>query len=187
MDIELVNGNYKSINSLKWTDIPDFVVVTGKNGSGKTQLLELIHHQLGTDQNHKNNIARIPTNPFFEVDLKVDNFNYSDKEVVYLPATWDLSNLGAINSSTFSETINTLHQQIIGTSRNAAYNELSEIVIEIINKPIKSITLQDVQSHLPLDHFDYINRIRLHEGMNEIFLGYNLTSASLRAAEYSQQ
>ena len=33
MDIELSSGEYKSIKSLNWIDIPDFVVVTGKNGS----------------------------------------------------------------------------------------------------------------------------------------------------------
>jgi len=180
MDIELSEGSYKSIKSLKWEDIPDFVVVTGKNGSGKTQLLELIHHQLGTNQNHKNNIARNPTIPFFGVVLNVRNFNATDKEVIYLPATWSLSNLGAINSSTFTNTINTLHQTIIGTNRNAAYTELSEIVKEKIGKPPNTISLRDVQNNLPLDHFDYINRIQLHEGLNEIFLGYHLKSAELR-------
>lgn len=180
MDIELISGKYKSIKSIKWSDIPDFVVVTGKNGSGKTQLLELIHYQLGTDVIHKNNIARNPTNPFYGVELKATNCNFSDKEVIYLPATWSLSNLGAINSSTFSNTIQTLHNHLIGTSTNAAYAELSEIVKEKINKPINLISLIDVQNNLPLDHFDYINRIQLHEGLNEIFLGYHLRSAELR-------
>lgn len=183
MDIELKECSYKSIKSLKWEEIPNFVVVTGKNGSGKTQLLELIHHQLGTDQNHKNNVARNPTLPFYGVNLDVSNFNCTDKEVIYLPATWSLSNLGAINASSFSNTINTLHQTIIGTSRNAAYTELSEIVKEKIGKQPTSITVQDVQNNLPLDHFDYINRIQLHEGLNEIFLGYHLKSAELRDAE----
>ena len=180
MDIDLTEGTYKSIKSLKWEDIPDFVVVTGKNGSGKTQLLELIHHQLGTDQNHKINVARNPTLPFFGVKLNVSNFNCTDKEVIYLPATWSLGNLGAINASSFSSTINTLHQSIIGTSRNAAYNELSEIVKEKIGKLPNTISIRDVQNNLPLDHFDYINRIQLHEGLNEIFLGYHLKSAELR-------
>jgi ABC-type Mn2+/Zn2+ transport system ATPase subunit len=180
MDIELTSGNYKSIKSLKWEEIPDFVVVTGKNGSGKTQLLELIHHQLGTDKDHKNNIARNPINPFYGVVLDVRNFNATAKEVVYLPATWSLSNLGAINASSFTETINTLHNTIIGMSRNSAYAELAEIVKEKIGKPSNTISLQDVQNNLPLDHFDYINRIQLHEGLNEIFLGYHLKSAELR-------
>ena len=180
MDIELTKGTYKSIKSLKWDNIPDFVVVTGKNGSGKTQLLELINHQLGTDQNHKNNIARNPINPFFEVELNVSDFISTEKEVIYLPATWSLSNLGAINSSSFTNTITKLHQNIIGTNSDAAYTELSEIVKEIIGKSSTSISVLDVQNNLPLDHFDYINRIQLHEGLNEVLLGYHLKSAELR-------
>jgi energy-coupling factor transporter ATP-binding protein EcfA2 len=42
MDIRLVEGRYKSISTLDWRDIPKFAVITGANGSGKTQLLELI-------------------------------------------------------------------------------------------------------------------------------------------------
>ena len=187
MDIELIKGNYKSIKSLKWVDIPDFVVVTGKNGSGKTQLLELIHYELGSEQQHKNNILRNPADPFHGVQLKVDNFSCSNKEVIYLPATWSLSNLGGINATSFTNTINTLHTHIIGTSKNAAYTELAQIVSEKINKPATAITTQDVQQNLPLDHFDYINRIQLHEGLNEIFLGYHLKSAELRDAGYTPQ
>lgn len=187
MDIELKKGTYKSIKSLKWEDIPNFVVVTGKNGSGKTQLLELINNQLGTDQNHKNNIVRNPADPFFEVDLNVSNFNSTYKEVIYLPATWSLSNLGAINSTSFTNTITKLHQHIIGTNRDVAYTELSEIVKEIIGKPPNSISLLDVQNNLPLDHFDYINRIQLHEGLNEILLGYHLKSAELRDSGYTPE
>lgn len=33
---------YKSIRNITWKDIPDFAVLTGTNGSGKTQLLELL-------------------------------------------------------------------------------------------------------------------------------------------------
>ena len=180
MDIELTKGTYKSIKSLKWEDIPNFVVVTGKNGSGKTQLLELINHQLGTDQRHKNSISQNPTNPFFEVELNVSDFSATNKEVIYLPATWSLSNLGAINSTSFTNTINKLHQHIIGTKSDVTYTELSEIVKETVGKPTNSISLLDVQNNLPLDHFDYINRIQLHEGLNEILLGYHLKSAELR-------
>lgn len=36
------NQSYKSIDSLEPTDLPDFTVITGINGSGKSQLLEAI-------------------------------------------------------------------------------------------------------------------------------------------------
>jgi predicted ATPase len=42
VDIRLIEGRYKSISTLDWRGIPKFALITGANGSGKTQLLELI-------------------------------------------------------------------------------------------------------------------------------------------------
>lgn len=47
MDIRITDGQYKSLNALAWTGIPKFAVITGGNGSGKTQLLELIARAAG--------------------------------------------------------------------------------------------------------------------------------------------
>jgi predicted ATPase len=47
MDFRLVEGRYKSFSTLDWRDIPPFSVITGANGSGKTQLLELIARSAG--------------------------------------------------------------------------------------------------------------------------------------------
>src|ERR1700722_1252938 len=48
------NGSkpYKSIDHLIWEDIPPFSVVTGLNGSGKTQLLELLAYFLTKTNYH---------------------------------------------------------------------------------------------------------------------------------------
>jgi predicted ATPase len=37
------DGKYKSIGPFEWNEIPSFVVITGLNGTGKSQLLRLIH------------------------------------------------------------------------------------------------------------------------------------------------
>ncbi len=37
-----IEGRYKSISDLKWSDVPPFAVITGVNGTGKSQLLEII-------------------------------------------------------------------------------------------------------------------------------------------------
>src|SRR5438045_4115946 len=42
-----VEGRYASIENLVWDDIPPLAVLTGLNGSGKSQLLELIAHYHG--------------------------------------------------------------------------------------------------------------------------------------------
>jgi recombinational DNA repair ATPase RecF len=65
MNIELISASYKSIKSLKWDDIPEFVVVTGKNGSGKTQLLELLNYHFGTTQKQKSKTKQQANSPFY--------------------------------------------------------------------------------------------------------------------------
>lgn len=39
-------GRYKSLTTFSWTDIPDFVVISGPNGTGKSQLLDLIYNSI---------------------------------------------------------------------------------------------------------------------------------------------
>lgn len=43
---------FKSIKSLSWENIPPFAVLTGLNGSGKTQLLEFLGYRLSGINNH---------------------------------------------------------------------------------------------------------------------------------------
>lgn len=173
MDIKLVSGTYKSITSLQWNDIPDFVVVTGKNGSGKTQLLELINYHTSNNVRQKQQIQSTASSPFFGVEVTIENFELTEKEIVYLPATWNMGDLGGINSSNFTDAINHLHQQIAGRNKNEAYQELATIVEAKIGKQKQDITLSDVQSNLPVDFYDYINKIQLHEGLNEAVYGYH--------------
>ena len=47
MNIVYPGPPYKSIQPFEWREVPRFVVLTGLNGSGKTQLLELIAGSLG--------------------------------------------------------------------------------------------------------------------------------------------
>src|SRR5688572_22896704 len=180
MNFELTSGQYKSIKSLKWDNIPDFVVVTGKNGSGKTQLLELINYHFGTDAHHKDSVARSTTNPFYGVKTKAENCDISSREVVYLPSIWQLNNLGDTNSSKFTEVINKLYNYLTNTTREAIYAELAGIINANISKPINQITKNDIQEHLPIDYFDYVNKIQIHEGLSEVFLAYHCKAAELR-------
>ena len=39
-----IRKNYKSIKKIQEFQLPDFVVLTGKNGSGKSHLMEIMTH-----------------------------------------------------------------------------------------------------------------------------------------------
>mgnify|MGYP003507029760 FL=1 len=50
-------GKYKSITSFNWTEIPKFVVITGPNGTGKSQLLDLIYNTVTNKQGTSERIS----------------------------------------------------------------------------------------------------------------------------------
>lgn len=83
IDIRPLNGeSYKSIATLCWKDIPAFAILTGKNGSGKTQLLEVLaHHFTGT-------VPRdLPRNASLPVEVEVTGASYTPDEIGYVPNT----------------------------------------------------------------------------------------------------
>ena len=48
MDIKFT-GKYKSITAFEWLNIPKFAVITGPNGTGKSQLLKVIYNTIIND------------------------------------------------------------------------------------------------------------------------------------------
>lgn len=179
MNFELITGKYKAIKPFIWADIPNFVVITGKNGSGKTQLLELINWHFNASQEQKSNAIKNPKDPFHSAKTKCD-LTISNKEIVYIPSIWNFGNIGAANSTKFNEVINKIHSQITRDSENYDYKELAAIVEQKISKPKSDITINDIQENLPVDYFDYINKIQIHEGLNEAFITYHCKYAELR-------
>src|ERR1700722_12802620 len=74
---------YKSIDALVWENIPTFAVLTGVNGSGKTQLLELLAYKLSN------------TTPPAHIEVAATKVVASEafgaSTVVYIPGTNVLS------------------------------------------------------------------------------------------------
>ncbi len=83
MKIKLID-KYKSLKNFESEELPDFTVITGKNGSGKTQLLELIKDANNPQQNliklipkQKNLIQfeGIEANGFYTIGQRTWNFH----------------------------------------------------------------------------------------------------------------
>ncbi len=83
MDL-IIKNQYKSLENISWHDVPKFCVITGKNGAGKSQLLELINSYLTTNQRE---IVEFNTNDFKKDDM------------LYLTSEWQLGNLTSIGLS----------------------------------------------------------------------------------------
>ena len=181
MNLELFQGKYKSITSLSWNNIPDFVVITGKNGSGKTQLLELINYHFGATQDQRTSAQRNPADPFHSAKTRSD-LTITNKEIVFIPSIWQLGNLGTTNASNFTKIINQIYNQITQQVIKPEYTELSNIIEQRIGKSKSEITRNDIQENLPVDYFDYVTKIQINEGLTEAFFTYHCKYAELRDA-----
>src|SRR5690349_3868656 len=83
-------GKYKSITSFNWPDIPEFVVITGPNGTGKSQLLDLIHN---TIINNQKETARV----------SIIGQTIRPNEITYLKGEWQLQNTGNVSLYTIQK------------------------------------------------------------------------------------
>jgi hypothetical protein len=88
--IQPINGGrYKSISTLTWQHVPGLAILTGKNGSGKTQLLEILAYHFS---------GAIPSSPKVEplqVSVNVVGTNYGANEIGYIPSGGRFSGGGA--------------------------------------------------------------------------------------------
>ena len=100
------NSAYQSITSLEETEINDFAVITGLNGSGKTHLLNAIH-------NGQVNIEGIDLS-------EIIFYNYNDFTIHNADPITDVQiqskqNAFQNKSSTFSQRLNTFRSQVINS------------------------------------------------------------------------
>ncbi len=83
-------GKYKSLNNFEWLDIPRFAVITGPNGTGKSQLLDLIYNTL---INKRGTTERVV----------IEGETIQRNEVTFLKGEWHLQNSGNISLSTIQQ------------------------------------------------------------------------------------
>lgn len=185
MNFELTSGNYKSLRPFQWGEIPRFVVITGKNGSGKTQLLELLNYHFGINNLAKEQQRSQPSNQFYGVITNSDLKGINYKEVVYIPSIWNLGNISASSIQNFNQSIERIKNFILHSRGDEQYKEIAEIVEQKIGKPKNQITSSDIQKNLPIDFFDYIHRIKIHEGLSDAFKTYQAKYAELRDEDKS--
>jgi AAA15 family ATPase/GTPase len=85
MDISF-SGTYKSLDSFIVEGLPKFCIITGPNGTGKTQFLELVHSLI---------------NPYASIDGSISGESFTIDEVLLLTSEWaKLSNLTEVSFET---------------------------------------------------------------------------------------
>jgi energy-coupling factor transporter ATP-binding protein EcfA2 len=99
-------GSYKSISSLTWSNIPKFAILTGRNGSGKTQLLEVLAYHFSG--------AFLSTGQPLSVSVQAEGAQYQPEELGYIPSTGHFSGGGGASLASLSNA----RQQIVQLVQN---------------------------------------------------------------------
>lgn len=169
---------YKSITPFTWSDIPNFIIITGLNGTGKSQLLQLIYN---TVINKKDTTERV----VFE------GKSFAPGEVSYLTGEWQTPPPFEVNLATIQQ------------RRSSYYNKFSSEVInfddeysirlntafaEVARRSGKDkifITKEEFDSFFP-EYF--VERdTDMSERLAEMFYNFRLSEIELQANGKSEQ
>lgn len=178
MDIEF-KGKYKSLTNFDWPDIPNFVVLTGPNGSGKTQLLELIYNTV---------INKHGTNERVIIKNKVIN---SD-EVTFIRGEWQLDNISPVNLAMIQGNITDLYQQFstqyIDTSNE--YNRRilgahNAVLLKTGKQQKQLVTREEFDRYFP--ELFYEQDSQIGQKIGEIFYNYRISEIEYLAERKSPE
>jgi ABC-type Mn2+/Zn2+ transport system ATPase subunit len=172
MNIKFI-GRHLSITDFEWINIPKFVVLTGINGAGKSQLLDLL--KTLTDVNNGKHRG-----------LEISNEVIEPNEITYLQSRWELQNTSPVDLSTIQGNIRELHN-VINRNRNANsrfYGLAKEV--EKTGRDISTLTQDEFINILPANFV--IEEYEITVKMASLFVQYKLGEIEAkyygREAEY---
>lgn len=159
-----ITQKYKSLSPFTWTNVPRFAVIAGVNGSGKTQLLELIH--LASQQN--NTVAK-------HVNL-LANPSVQGK-VQYIPAHQQFGNLEG-NAGTRQQ-IEARTTQIIQYAqspkekkRDQNLNNLLAHLEQAAGRDLSSLETGELERLIPPNYVWYLDNGFNNQYIAELFKAY---------------
>jgi energy-coupling factor transporter ATP-binding protein EcfA2 len=160
---------YKSIGDLIWDDVPALAVMTGTNGSGKTQLFELLAHKL----------SDAPNTSMDGVHVKVSGAGYTAASVAYLPNDWQLTysavgldQLRGAKEQMWSQVRNR-HQQGHNLKTRARIARLQALAGEADQNP------EAFSRRLPDDYSFMLDDADVTDGIAHVFMGYRSRALEL--------
>lgn len=161
------NGFYKSLSSFTSEELPDFTVITGKNGSGKSQLISCIKNPIG---------ALITPRESYELQFIPNEKNVTVGELIYLskgPGTSDLLNTVMVQYEKLYQELHTPGLEIFSIlhKKNKKIEELS---LEDFNDALSGNLKLDLLNQV-LQRTGYSGNVRLSDEKNLKQLKIGLT------------
>lgn len=105
-------SKYKSIENLVWENVPPFAVITGLNGSGKTQLLEVLAYKLAGVTLHGKNLSGL--------QLAITGDSFGPESVAYLPSRWEFTPAAHVGIPQMQQARDQLWNEVYQNSFNSS-------------------------------------------------------------------
>jgi predicted ATPase len=186
MEISFENGKYKSITApFKWENIPSFAVVTGVNGSGKSQLLNLIASQFTMDDHHMRQ-QKIPK-------IVIKDSSFKKDEVYYVSSNWVSGQSQQMDMSSIQQTNNNFIEALVKRQQGEAaaipregnfssdyFNKFINSMETLLKKPLNEFTQEEIESNLPAGIF-YRNNLSNANYVAQDALSYYARSIEMAA------
>lgn len=176
INLKIINSGsvpFKSIKpQMEWNNIPLFAVLTGRNGSGKSQLLDLLAHKL-TNTTHPQLQSALQTT---KVDVEGDTFGADD--IVYIPNSHNLAHSVSLDLGSMQSVKQNLYSQLRedrnlqGNMHMRSQRKRIEKILGIDN--LTSISNEEFQKRVPDDFAFMLEDYDVVRGLAHVFLGYRL-------------
>jgi predicted ATPase len=105
-----IQGRHGSISDLEWLNVPSFAVITGVNGTGKSQLLEVVARSYGALHYPHAHDPRARRQ--FDAHATIDGLSLEPGEVFHAYAEWFPSVQGESSEEVVKSYIDSLHNQL---------------------------------------------------------------------------
>jgi hypothetical protein len=168
-----IEGQHGSISNLEWCDVPPFAVVTGVNGAGKSQLLEVLAHSYGALRPIF--VGMRPTQPPVEARARIEGATFARGEVYHAYGEWTPLGAGRTSEDNVRQAVYDLRS---GRENHWFWQALADRL---------QLTVEDAQQ-LPIDQFYkaltpgllWGNHLGTTLNLSFLFLAYHLFERDAR-------
>lgn len=160
---------YKSIDNLEWENVPRFAVITGLNGSGKTQLLEVLAYKLTGTNPHGMNLRNL------QVSILGESFE--PDSVAYLPSRWNFTSDAQVGIAEMQHARHRLWSEIYQEHHNT--HDLRTVVKRARIRKLVGDGLDNVTflKRLPQDYAFMLEDDDVIAGLAHVLFAYRLRRA----------
>ena len=165
-----LSGQYKSIGTLSWRNVPPLAVITGINGSGKTQLLEALFLGLA---------KRMPPNttaPGAAIEAKVEGASIGPNEVALFRQGGDVGDLPVTSFPAFKSEARQFLDKLKRGNVDAGQSWVREGMKDLTTTSLAQLGedefLEIIEAHPEV----LLHRDRVLDGLSDIFMSYRTSS-----------